>query len=369
MVPVARRNVFQDRARLFISIGGIAFAMLLVLALDGIVAGSLARIVAYINSTGADVYVAQAGVKTMHMSSSALSLSKVGDIERLSGVSLAKPILYSGNFVVAGEKRVLAYVIGFDEAGGLGGPWKLDSGAQGLGRGEMFLDSTAAGKLGVGIGDDVLVMGTRFRIRGLSADTSNITSSMAFIRFDDFGRLLGTSDTASYILVWLDKGSSAVETTRLIRSKINNVEVMTRAEFAGQEGRLVRDMSAEILAIMNSIGFIIGLAAAALTTYTATLAKRREYGVLKAVGASQRWLYQLAVTQAAWAVGIGAVAAVVMALALAAILSVFVPETPIIVEPQSVFKVFAAAGIISLISAIIPIAQISRIDPAAVFRR
>src|SRR3990172_10019955 len=110
MVSVARRNLFQEKARLLISVGGVAFALLLVLALDGLVAGSLAQITAYINNTGADLYVAQLGVRTMHMSSSALPLSKVDEIRRVDGVARVEPILYSSGFVVAGEGRSLAYV-------------------------------------------------------------------------------------------------------------------------------------------------------------------------------------------------------------------------------------------------------------------
>src|SRR3972149_6201543 len=111
MVSVARRNLFQEKARLLISVGGVAFALLLVLALDGLVAGSMAQITAYINHSGADVYVAQAGVRTMHMSSSALPLAKAEEIRRVPGVAAVAPILYASNAVVSGDRRSLAYVI------------------------------------------------------------------------------------------------------------------------------------------------------------------------------------------------------------------------------------------------------------------
>jgi hypothetical protein len=40
MLRVAFRNLFQNRTRLIVSVGGVALAMLLVLALDAIVAGA-----------------------------------------------------------------------------------------------------------------------------------------------------------------------------------------------------------------------------------------------------------------------------------------------------------------------------------------
>ncbi len=49
---------------------------------------------------------------------------------------------------------------------------------------------------------------------------------------------------------------------------------------------------------MNLIGFVIGLAVMALTTYIAALPRRREYGVLKALGARNGHLYRAVLAQA-----------------------------------------------------------------------
>jgi len=369
MVSVARRNLFQEKTRLLISTGGVAFALLLVLALDGIVAGSLAQITAYINNAKADVYVAQSGVRTMHMSASALPISKVDEVRRVDGVKRVEPILYISNFVVAGDSRSLAYIIGFDPVTGKGGPWRLSSGSADLQHREVVLDASAAGKMGVGVGDEVTVMGAPFHIRGLSAGTSSIANSIAFVRMDDFATMRSQSGTASYLLVWLDDGVPAREGARRINAAVQDVGAQTRAEFAHEEARVVRDMTAEIMVIMNSVGFLIGLAAAGLTIYTATLSKMREYGVLKALGAGNGWLYRLVIEQAFWSVTIGAGTSVALSLALSALFALVAPSIPLLIEPGSVAKVFIGAGAISVIAAGIPVAQIARVDPVAVFRR
>ena len=71
-VPVARRQLFVRKGRTIAGIAGIATALLLVLALKAIFAGMEARLTAYIDSSGADVIVAQRGVRSMHMTESAL---------------------------------------------------------------------------------------------------------------------------------------------------------------------------------------------------------------------------------------------------------------------------------------------------------
>ncbi|MBI2955209.1 MAG: ABC transporter permease [Chloroflexi bacterium] len=369
MVSVARRNLFRERPRLLISMGGVAFALLLILALDGLVAGSLFQLTAYIRNTGAEVYVAQPGVRTMHMSASALPMSKVEEIRKVDGMAWVEPMLYASNAVTVGDVRSIAYVIGFDPKQSKAGPWRIAEGSANLGRGEAVIDGVTAGKLGVGLGDEVLILGAPFRVRGLSAETSSFVNSLAFIRLDDFTALRGQPDTASYLLVWLSRGVSAEEGARRINAVVKDVGALTREEFASEEGRVVRDMSAEIMVIMSAIGFLIGLAAVGLTVYTATLAKLQEYGMLKALGASNVWLYRVVFEQALWSVAIGAAASIILALALSALFAWLIPDVPIRVELESVARVILGAGAIAILAASVPITQIARLDPVSVFRR
>ena len=49
MIRLACRNLFQNKVRLIISTGGVALALLLILALDAIFTGVEQRITAYID--------------------------------------------------------------------------------------------------------------------------------------------------------------------------------------------------------------------------------------------------------------------------------------------------------------------------------
>ncbi|MCL4368288.1 MAG: ABC transporter permease [Actinobacteria bacterium] len=366
---MARRNLFQERVRLLVSTAGVAFALLLVLALDGVVEGSLAQIAAYIDHSRADVWVSQPGVRSMHMSASALPLDKASEVGRVDGVQSVTPVLYTTNPVVAGARRSLAYVVGYDPDIGRGGPWKMARGDARLQRGEAVLDRQAAGKLGVSVGDQIVVLGAPFRVRGLSSGTSTITNSFVFVCFDDFATLRRLPDTASFLLVELQKGLSPSVGAQRIAAAVPGVQAATRTEFAREEGKVVRDMSAQIMVVMNAAGFSIGLAAVALTIYTAVLAKSREYGVLKALGARRRWLFRLVFAQAFYVVALGAAAAIVSAYALSQIFAWLLPGIPLRVVPASLLKVVAGGVVISLLAAGAPLMRIARLDPAAVFRR
>ncbi|MHB1005974.1 MAG: ABC transporter permease [Chloroflexota bacterium] len=368
MVPLARRNLFQDKVRLVVSVGGVAFALLLILALDGIVAGSLDSLTAYIKRTGAQIYIAQPGVRSMHMAASAIPLGKVAQVRDIPSVARVDPVLYASSAITVGDNRQLAYVYGFEPTSHRSGPWQMASGSADLQPGEVVIDVIAASKLGVGLGDEVSVLGRSFRVRGLSEETYNFVNSFAFMRLDDFSAARGQADTASYLLVWLAEGESSEKAAERIRAAVAEVEVTTSTQFANEEARLVRDMTAEIMVIMNTIGFVIGLAAAGLTVYTATLAKLPEYGVLKALGAGNGWLYRTVAVQAFWSVALAAVIAIALAYALAMTVQVFVPSLRILIEFESLGRAVGAAAAISVVAALLPVRQVSGLDPATVFR-
>ena len=71
-VPVGRRFLFAEPRRAALTVLGVAASLLLVLLLGGIFAGAIERVTFYIRTSPASVFVSQEGVKTMHMSASAL---------------------------------------------------------------------------------------------------------------------------------------------------------------------------------------------------------------------------------------------------------------------------------------------------------
>jgi putative ABC transport system permease protein len=147
------------------------------------------------------------------------------------------------------------------------------------------------------------------------------------------------------------------------------VTAQSTADFSAQERRLVTDMSADVISMMNIIGFVVGLAVVALTVYVATLARRREYGVLKALGARNGALYRVVLAQAALSVALGFLVAV----AFTSLLALVVPLTglglALSISPASLVKVGLFALVISALAAILPVRQVSSLDPAVVFRR
>ena len=368
MIRLAFRNLFQNKVRLVISVGGVALALLLILSLDAVFTGVERQITAYIEHSGADVWVSQEDVLNMHMASSTLPDSVMRKVQHVQGVDSVMPIMYLTNNVIVGEERDLAYIIGLPEKAELGGPWEISSG-QGLPqKGEVIIDRNVAEKSGIGLGDNVEILGDDFEVIGLSEGTASLVNSVAFISINDFEEMRGSYGTMSFLLVRIIQGESPEVVAARIESQVRDVTAQSGSAFAAQERKVVKDMSTDVITIMNLIGFLIGLAVMALTVYTSTLSRRREYGMLKALGARSTDLYQTVLAQAMLSVILGFLFGLVLTLLLTTIIPILGSSLSLEISLTSLIKVGSISLVIAGVSAIIPIRQIAGLDPAMVFR-
>lgn len=367
MLQLAWRNLSQSRTQFILGVGGVALALLLMLALDALLAGSEEDLVAYIEQSGADIFVSQAGVKNMHMASSAITYRNLVLASHAAGVAQASPILYTTGVVKTGGADILSYIIGFDPDEPLGGPQGLIAGTNSLQPKEVIIDEAIARSQGLSLGDEVEIMGQSFTIAGLTRGLTNIVNSISFIHLRDF-QVLRTGEAISYGLLTVTPDANPAQVAAAINARDKDVLALPTADFSREERQIIKDMSVEILNIMNLSGFLIGLAVTALKLYTSTLRKRQEYGVLKAIGAKNGHLYLVVMTQAALSLALGFVSAIVLVWLLGQVLPLIVPGMGLTLTPTGVVRVLVAALIIGVVAALTPAWQLARLDPAEVFR-
>ena len=369
MLLLAVRNLFQGKVRLVMSTGGLALALLLVLTLDAIWAGSESQVSAYIDRSGADVWVSQQGVRNMHMASSTLPSTLTEKVGKEPGVASVTPILYLLSTVNTGHSNHLAYIIGLPSDPAAGAPWQVVSGRGVPGTGEAVIDRTVAEDSGMRVGSEVSILNRRFRVAGLTEGTLNIVNSIAFISMQDFMDIRRSTDAVSYLLVKMEPRRSADAVAASIETDVGGVTAQSRAAFSAQERKVIAGMSTDIVAIMNLVGLLIGLAVMALSVYTSTLARRAEYGMLKAVGARNRDLYLVVVAQAAISLVLGLAVSVLLTLVLSFAVPVVKPSITMEMSLASVLKVASMALVIAAVAAVLPVRQMAHLDPSLVFRR
>ena len=369
MIRLAWRNLTRERTRLAISAAGIALALVLILVIAGIFAGSEEFAIAYIKNEPAPLWLMQAGVENMHMSSSYLSPQAVSLAEQVDGVKAATGVLYAGANLDVGDTSILGYFIGIDAEAVTGGPWEIVEGKQNPDSNEIVIDSVLADRYGLRVGDSVNLFGEDLIIAGLSRGNFGIGSSFAFVNKDTLAELVGVPpDSASFVLVQPLEGRDLDALAQDLRSQIPEATVMMQSEFADSDRELIRQMGADIIRAMNMIAYIVGMLVIGLTIYTATLERAREYGMLKALGARFSRLATVVLAQAFISSTLGAVLGIGISYATAALIFKLSPDLLVLIDPANVLRQLPVLVAITAIASLLPLARIANLDPMIVFK-
>ena len=123
-----------------------------------------------------------------------------------------------------------------------------------------------------------------------------------------------------------------------------------------------------IIAVFIGLAFVVGLAVIALTIYTSTVERTRDYGVLKAVGASPWQLFAVVVRQSLIVALAGYVLGSALGLVSGKLIQDAVPQFGLVFHWQDFLLVLAAVLVMSAVATLVPVRRVASIDPAMVFR-
>lgn len=363
---LAGRNLWQNPTRFAISVAGVALAIMLVLLLNGLVRGMQKQITLYLDNTPGSVVLTQAGVNNLAVANSLLPPGLEEEVRRVSGVAKAIPILSQSVFFDLHGKKIFAYLIGYDPAQG-GGPWRLATGREPRSGREVVIDQILARIHGIEVGQTIRVGDYAFPVVGLSAGTNSWMTTLVFVRKSELERYLLIPGLSSFLLVVPTPGTPPA-TLRKHLQGMGGSEVWLKPQL-GTNDIAVYQAFFKPIRLMGGIAFVVGTLVVGLVVYNATLERSREYGVLKAIGAANRWLYGLVLSQALVLGGAGALAGWLLAGLLGGLIMRLRPQFLVILEPQAVLIALASGLAMALLAAIIPTRVVARLAPADVFRR
>jgi putative ABC transport system permease protein len=257
------------------------------------------------------------------------------------------------------------FLIGFDPAAG-GGPWKLVEGREPVADGELVIDRTTARQHDIAIGDEVTLLDRDAAIVGLSDETTFWAGSIAFARITTLESLARAPGLRSFLLVTPEAGISP----EALRDQLSvpGTEVLLKSDVIANDRKLMARVYDAPIGLMVAIAFVVGVLVVGLVIYTATIERRREYGVVKAIGARNRTLYRVVTTQAFIAATAGAVAGVALGYGAGAALMAWRPQFRVDIEPAAVGVVLLAGLAMAVLAALIPARAVARLEPAEVFR-
>jgi putative ABC transport system permease protein len=360
-VPLVLRQVSARRGSLVTGAVAIGLALAMMLLLDGLWTGLKQRATAYEDHTGAQVVVLPAGSRNLFADAGTLPERAVGAVASVPGVDRASGVrtLYSV-LELHGGKAAVALVGA--EPGGLGGPWRLRSG-RAPGDGEVVVDAVFAEEHALGLGDRLPVLGGELTVVGHNEGPSMFMTPLVFTTGRTLSRLVDATPTTGAVLV-------ATTEPDLVTARLRGrgFTVMTTGELRQESLRLTTRIYGGPLRLMVLVSFVTGILVIALVAYTAVEANRRDFGLLKAMGATPGRLRNLALGHTAMMTALGGLAGGALFVAGRALVAAWRPDYPVSMTGPALGRTAVAAAAMALIAAWLPARRVSRMDAASAFR-
>ena len=359
-VPLARRNLLAEPRRLAAAAAGVGMALMLMLLLDGLWAGIKANVTTYEDNVGADLFIAQPGTRNFFGAVSAIPADTVDTVQADPDVDWAAAVRGFFSIVELHGRKVPTYVIG-STPGERGGPWDIRAGRAPVADDEVAIGSVIARRHGLDLGEDLEIMGRTFTIVGTSADA--FMASFVFMTHAATDDLLRAPETTSFVLVGTDDPDA-------VRGRVSatGLAVLDRDELARNDLALIARAYEVPLGVMRGVAFVIGSLVIALTAYSAIVERRREYGIVKAIGAGSRRLVSLAVQQSLIVSALGLMAGALLFLGGRAFITSVRPQFIILATPGSIVRAVVTAVLMGLVASVLPARRLAKLEPATAYR-
>jgi putative ABC transport system permease protein len=364
MVPVARRNLLADKIRLLISVGGVTFAVLLIVVVQSLYQGYSLRLGSFAERVPVDLWIVEADTNGF-IYASLIPESRQTEIAAVPGVGQVVRLYGRRLRFTTAEGRIDdAYFLAYDLPPALATAAGLDLPTSG----ELVVDRVLANQDDLDVGDTVTVRGRQLTVSAVADLAGTGLTQFVVVSVADARQALMVPGYVSFLLVRVSPGASPEAVGAAIEQSVPGVRAMAREAFAAANRAEVSGLFVPIVRVLLVVAFLVGAAVVGVTIYTATVERTREYGVLKALGASARDLLRIVLTQSV-AVGIAGFAiGVPLAAGVNRVAAHFVPRFITLIRWQDLVLVFAAALGMAVIAAAIPIRRVATIDPASVFR-
>jgi putative ABC transport system permease protein len=384
MLLVARKNLFSERTRLAISVGGVALSVFLISLLLSLYRGWDSKVGEFVQKSNVDIWIASEGSKEFASAASLLPtegqqaqqaqqyLKNNSDIQKWSPI-IVRPLLgVRVEKVGTADENVgtdmnLQFV-GFDTSTRLGGPIEVVEGKDTPGPGEVIVDGALAKRYGLNVGDTLRAGGKDWKVVGRSAFGDFVFSQTVFVTHDEAQAVLSMKGLTTFYVLQLKPGVDPAKVVADINKQGSQIVAYTHDQFAANTRERILGNVLPILAVVLGLAFVVGLAIAGLTIYTATIEKSREFGIIKAVGFKNSYLYRLVFEQSVVTGILGFILGLTLTLVIGPFASNLVPQFVLYTRWQDVLIVAGATILMALLAAYIPIRRLTAIDPVAAFK-
>jgi putative ABC transport system permease protein len=348
-------NLSVHPVRSTLSAIAIGLQVFLILLIVGLTTGILSDWRARAEGVGADLIVQPPNSSIFFSFSSAvMPQAMVGRIAQLPGVDVAAPVL------IIMDTRSLSVIYGIDYSSfnGLSKGFTFLAGGPFTGPNDAIADDLAAKAHDLKVGGKVSLVNHAFRLCGIVVHGKG---ARFFIPLPTAQQIAGADGRISMIYVRSTGNTEAVR-AELVKL-LPNYRVRSMAEYMSL---MTSSSLPELKPFIRSfigLGLVISFLVVLLTMYTMVLERRREIGILKALGSSKMEICRLIVAEALLLVVLGVALGLVGTYGTTALLHHTSPTLEIQIPGGWIFRSILVAIVGALAGAAYPALRAAQSDP------
>jgi putative ABC transport system permease protein len=372
MVDIARKNLLHDRTRFLITLVGVTFSVVLIFAQLGIYLGFMQNASVIIDNTDADIWITSKNSRNFDFPLP-FTEGKLNKAREVPGVAWAEHLILGwANMKLRDGGSENIELIGFNLERGAGGPWRLKEGSlQALKAGKaIIVDESAFSRLGrLRVGDLLEIHENKVRVVGITEGIRSLTTApYVFTSYRTAQELVPwLKDKTVFIVAKVLPGHDPREVAERMRS-IRDVDVYTRDQYSLRT-RLYWTWETGIgvgFGLTALMAVAVGMVIVGQTIYSATVEHLREFGTLKAIGASNRAIYGIIVKQALINAVLGYAAGLGITLVL--LRSYRVTGLELVIPAPLLLVVLGVTILMCVGASVISVRKALYVDPMTVFR-
>jgi putative ABC transport system permease protein len=416
MVSIARKNLLEDIPRFLVAQAGIMFAVSLVTIQTGIFQGVIRSTVSLITDSPADIWISSERMVHLELTEPIL-FDHVVKAREVKGVEQADALLIGSiRWIVPNQELTVVKIFGFNPGKGLFIPGKITQGSISTLKTPytLIVDQSKFKSLGVKkIGDRADVGSLPAQVSGITQDSqSAVSSSFVFSSLETANTYINSRVTSSvnckwesgefkciniyerinpttepkqpttnapqpvalntpisFVLVKAKPGEDLQKLRQRLQKILPNTSIYTKSEMTEK----IRSFWAQrtgigfILGLGAVVGVIVGIVIVGQILYSSVSDHIKEFGTLKAMGASNKVIYGIIFEQALWMAVIGYIPGMLLSCGLG-MWTVATQGIVILITPATAVGVFGITVFMCVSSALFAIQKVNHVDPAIVFK-
>ncbi len=224
---------------------------------------------------------------------------------------------------------------------------------------EAIVDELFASNNQMDVGQDVDLLGHRFKITGIF---QRGTAGRAMIPLETMQKINGTPGKCSVFFIRAEDGKPHDQVRTALDTRFENYRV-TATENLEQLFTTTTPVFREFLLVIVALAVAMSFLVTLTATYSTIVERTREIGILKSLGASKSYIVRLFLEESLLVSVLGLISGFILTWGVLSLIAVKFPSLPVIIQPYWRVAVVGISMGGTVLGALYPAWKAAKLDP------